>query len=246
MPKQKGIQWDKQPLGTMTDAAMAQQLGVCHTVAYEARVCRGIPSYRKSLGRHPSDALTSEPVANEEALFLSVEKLVRSVAFNFAARYGVIHYIDDLMAEARLQAILAIRRHRPDVKSTNVAPFVARGVKTGLHHWLRSYSKWGMPEVDDQHEQRIDTRYREHAMREDLNQYAHMQAEDNRRLARRAIARLPDRMGDAVDRVYYREQTHETAAAEVGVTRWAHCARVTRALRKLRTDPGIREMSTHG
>lgn len=40
---QKGINWDRQPLGKKTDAEIAEQLGVAPSTVREARQRRGIP-----------------------------------------------------------------------------------------------------------------------------------------------------------------------------------------------------------
>jgi len=42
---QKGIQWDKQPLGQMSDPRLAKQLGVTHKAVCQARRVRNIPSF---------------------------------------------------------------------------------------------------------------------------------------------------------------------------------------------------------
>ncbi len=59
----KGVDWDKEPLGTMTDVAMAQRNGVDKSNARAARARRGIP---------PFDEVTA--AGGDVAFFLSKVK----------------------------------------------------------------------------------------------------------------------------------------------------------------------------
>jgi hypothetical protein len=66
----RGINWDAQPLGRMTDGALAKRLGVARATVYGARTFRGIkpavapPAHRfwgkRRLGRVPDRVIAKQ------------------------------------------------------------------------------------------------------------------------------------------------------------------------------------------
>ena len=76
------IDWDAQPLGQMSDMALARQLGVSEKPVRNARIARGIPAYRKGvfpyvdwdrqpLGKYPDAVLAERLGVSHSAVHLA-------------------------------------------------------------------------------------------------------------------------------------------------------------------------------
>ncbi len=243
MAAKRGIDWDSQPLGKVTDAELARRLGVHETVVAGARTRRYIQSHRKSRGATiPDSAL--HPASGEADAFASVSRLADYRAWRFAMAHGAVHYLDDLRSEAALHALVAVREHSASDGSIPLQSFVATRVWHELHSWLRRYGRGGLPTVKqlDIYEHGPHGPHGPRGICE--SQHADPERSAERAEACRdfdaAAMALQDDRRNALFDVLRAEASHVEAGRLRGCSNQEHNRRYRRALDDMRRSPAVR------